>query len=117
MFSLFAQAVGNNKGDAAAVAGGSLACMAVMGLFYLALIVFVMVCWWKIFERTGHGGAMSLLLLVPFVNFYMLYMLAFKPWPAYEGTGSRRSRAESEEDDEDDEDRRPRRRRDADDRE
>ncbi len=113
MLSLFAQAAGNNNVDPAAVAGGSLACMAGFGLLYLAIIVFVFVCWWRIFERTGHGGAMSLLLLVPFVNFYMLYMLAFKPWPAFEGGSRRRSRAEEEDDDED---RRPRRRRrDADD--
>jgi hypothetical protein len=116
MLSLFAQAAGNNNNvDPAAVAGGSFACMAGFGLLYLALIVFVFVCWWKIFERTGHGGAMSLLLLVPFVNLYILYMLAFKPWPAFEGQSKRRSRAEDEEDE--DEDRRPRRRRDVGDRE
>ena len=114
MFSLFAQmGGGNNNADAAAAAGTSLACMAVLGLLYLAVIVFVMICWWKVFERAGFGGAMSLLFLVPIANFYALYVLAYKPWPAFEGQSKRRSRAEYEEDDE--EERRPRRRRDTDD--
>ena len=44
-------------------------------------LVFV-VSWWKIFAKAGFPGALSLLMLVPLVNFVMFLVVAFAPWPA-----------------------------------
>lgn len=40
---------------------------------------------WKIFQRAGYSGAMSLLLILPIVNFIVLFWLAFSDWPALRG--------------------------------
>jgi hypothetical protein len=45
------------------------------------LLVLMIIVWWKIFEKTGYGGAMSLLMLLPIVNIVMLLVLAFGEWP------------------------------------
>jgi hypothetical protein len=44
-------------------------------------IVLVVVPYWHIFRKAGFGPALSLLMLVPLVNFAMLYYLAFTEWP------------------------------------
>jgi len=40
---------------------------------------------WKIFQRAGYSGALSLLLIVPIVNFIVLFWLALSEWPALRG--------------------------------
>lgn len=48
------------------------------GLLMLALQIF---CWWKIFNKIGSSGALSLLLLVPFGKLIVLLIAAFGKWP------------------------------------
>jgi uncharacterized membrane protein YhaH (DUF805 family) len=50
-------------------------------LFLVIVIVLLLVPYWKIFPRAGWSSWMSLLMLVPVVNFILLYVLAFKKWP------------------------------------
>ncbi len=38
--------------------------------------------YWKIFERSGWHPALSLLMVVPFVNLILLWVVAFKKWPS-----------------------------------
>ena len=47
-------------------------------LIYVAVWV---VPFWKIFPRAGWSSALSLLMLVPLLNFVLLWVLAFKRWP------------------------------------
>ena len=49
--------------------------------FIAFVLVFMITIWWRIFDKTGHGGAMSLLMLLPIINFIMLLVLAFGEWP------------------------------------
>ena len=50
-------------------------------LIMLAFVVFGIFIWWKIFAKTGQSGALSLLMLIPVVNFIMILILAFSEWP------------------------------------
>ena len=56
-----------------------------IGLPELLIMAFVscVVVWpfWKIFSKTGLPGFMSIVMLVPIVNFAMLFFLAFSDWP------------------------------------
>jgi hypothetical protein len=45
------------------------------------VLILMIVVWWRIFDKTGHGGAMSLLMLLPIINIIMLLVLAFGEWP------------------------------------
>lgn len=51
-------------------------------LIVLALLI---VPYWKLWSRTGHSGAWSLLMVVPVVNLISVWVLAFKEWPALRG--------------------------------
>lgn len=48
----------------------------------LIILVLAVIPYWKIWARTGHSGAWSLLMLVPLANLISLWVLAFKKWPA-----------------------------------
>ena len=48
----------------------------------LALLVFVVVCWWKVFSKAGYSGALALLMFIPFGELIMLCIMAFGKWPA-----------------------------------
>lgn len=50
-------------------------------LLMFVMIALVIVPFWKLWQRTGHSGAISLLMVVPVLNVVMLYVLAFKKWP------------------------------------
>ncbi len=50
--------------------------------FCLFVLVAPIVPYWKIFEKAGFEPALSLLMLVPLVNFGLLFFLAFAEWPA-----------------------------------
>lgn len=70
------------KGLIAAMAGMWLLMMAVG----LAMIAFVVYCYWRIFTKTGHGGAYAFLMFIPgFGPLIVLLMLAFGEWPALRG--------------------------------
>jgi len=47
----------------------------------VAVLALVITIWWQIWAKTGYGGAMSLLMLLPIVNLIMLLVLAFSEWP------------------------------------
>ena len=49
---------------------------AVIGLLYLALIVFVIAGFWKVFVKAGHPGWAA---IVPIYNIYILLKIAGKP--------------------------------------
>ncbi|MEX1198279.1 MAG: hypothetical protein WEB57_10520 [Pseudohongiellaceae bacterium] len=51
-------------------------------LLLVALLVIVPV--WRICQRAGYSGWLSLLAIVPLLNLGLLYFLAFGPWPALE---------------------------------
>jgi uncharacterized RDD family membrane protein YckC len=49
----------------------------------LAIFVFLplfVIPYWKIFSKAGFAGALSLLMIVPFVNLIVLYVVAFSGW-------------------------------------
>lgn len=48
----------------------------------LAILALAVIPYWKIWSRTGHSGAWSLLMIVPVANLVSLWVLAFKQWPA-----------------------------------
>jgi len=61
--------------------------LAVVGVICLVLgtvyLVVALICWWKIFSKAGHSGAMGLLILIPVIGeLIMLLILAFGKWPA-----------------------------------
>ncbi len=79
----------NNNGNPA-----GLLCMLVV---VVAIVAVVITIWWKIWDKTGYGGALSLLMLIPFVNFIMLQGPGVRRLagpaggaPAAEGTGGAR---------------------------
>ena len=64
---------------AAAIAGLGI----VFFLFSLAIAIFFVYVWWRIFSKAGYSGAMSLLLLVPIANLVVILILSFGEWPIY----------------------------------
>src|SRR5436309_4292329 len=55
----------------------------IMLLIGLAVIVFSVVIYWKIFSKAGYSGALGLLMFVPIANIIVLCILAFGNWPIY----------------------------------
>lgn len=51
-------------------------------LWMLVLAVIIVVPFWRISQRVGYSGWLSLLMLVPLVNLAYVYFLAFAPWPS-----------------------------------
>ena len=60
-------------------------CMGMPGAIEILLILFmtliVVFPFWRIFSKAGFHGALSLLMLIPFVGIIMLFFLAFAKWP------------------------------------
>jgi hypothetical protein len=48
----------------------------------IIILPIVLVPFWRIVKRTGHGGWWSLLAFIPFGNLIGLWLLAFVRWPA-----------------------------------
>jgi hypothetical protein len=42
--------------------------------------VVLVIPFWQIFKKAGKSPALSLLMLIPFVNLIVLYVLAFSRW-------------------------------------
>lgn len=49
-------------------------------LKYLIISVFVIIPFWKIFEKAGFHPALRLLAVVPVANLVILYYLGFTKW-------------------------------------
>jgi dolichol kinase len=45
-------------------------------------IIFLLIPYWRIFEKAGFSPAFSLLMILPIVNLVMIYYLAFAEWPS-----------------------------------
>jgi len=71
---------GSSSGALAAVFGGAIL---VYLLIMIALIVFSVIVYWKIFSKAGYSGALGLLMFVPIANIVVLCVLAFGEWPIY----------------------------------
>jgi hypothetical protein len=56
------------------------AMMAIFPLLALIFVVLMMIPYWMIWKKAGFSPWLSLLMLVPLVNFIMLYVLAFAEW-------------------------------------
>ncbi len=73
------------RNDEAAAAAAGLMGLGCMGFIFFALVlmIFPVFCFWRIFTKAGHNGAMALLCLVPGVGMIIvLCILAFGDWPA-----------------------------------
>ena len=67
----------------AALAGLAAAGCMVWLFIVLAMVIFPIFCFWKIFTKAGYSGAMALLCLVPGIGMIIvLCILAFGTWPA-----------------------------------
>ncbi|MBP7000649.1 hypothetical protein [Amaricoccus sp.] len=55
----------------------------------LVILALAVIPYWKIWRRTGHSGAWSLLMIIPVANLISLWVLAFKDWPALRDGGRR----------------------------
>lgn len=63
-----------------------------LGVILALIVVGVMVfAFWKIIEKTGHHGALSLLMLIPFVNVGIIVWLALTEWPVHKELASWRT--------------------------
>ena len=60
-------------------------CMVMPGPIEVLLVLFMALIiifpFWKIFSKAGFHGALSLLMLIPFVGIIMIFFLAFAKWP------------------------------------
>ncbi|WP_293609568.1 hypothetical protein [Ponticaulis sp.] len=52
-----------------------------VAVVYLLVIIFAVVCWWRIWSKAGFSGVWALLMFVPFVNIASFIYLAFAEWP------------------------------------
>jgi hypothetical protein len=66
----------------AALAGLAAAGCMVWLVVVLAMIIFPIFCFWRIFAKAGYNGAMALLCLIPGIGMIIvLCILAFSTWP------------------------------------
>ncbi|WP_372748643.1 hypothetical protein [Litorivivens sp.] len=56
-----------------------------INLGILLTLLLIVVPFWKICEKAGYSGWLSLLLLIPLVNIGFLFFLAFSDWPRDRG--------------------------------
>jgi hypothetical protein len=57
------------------------------------ILLFLFVPFWQIFKKAGYPPALSLLLLIPYVNLVVLLWFSFSDWPVLKEL--RRSRGEN----------------------
>lgn len=73
------------RGNEAALAGLAAAGCMIWIVVLLAMVIFPIFCFWRIFTKAGYNGAMALLCLVPGIGMIIvLCILAFGTWPAGE---------------------------------
>ncbi|MGR4064279.1 MAG: hypothetical protein ACLQPV_02390 [Vulcanimicrobiaceae bacterium] len=68
----------NNLAGVPALAGGMVFVIIAVGIAFYALIIWL---YWRILERAGFSGALSLLNIVPLGTLVILLILAFGQWP------------------------------------
>lgn len=57
--------------------------MHMFGSVWMILIgILLVIPFWRLCQRLGFPGALSLLVLVPLANIFLIYFLAFSRWPA-----------------------------------
>jgi len=59
----------------------------------LGCVVLVFYPFWRIVEKAGYPGVMSLLFFVPVVNFVFLWVAALNEWPIEQQLRELRARA------------------------
>lgn len=66
--------------------------MAVILIVTLVIVAFSIFCWWKIFSKAGHNGALSLVFLAgiipligPLICLGLFIWFTFSDWPALKG--------------------------------
>ena len=64
----------------------------ISAIISLALIVFAVIIYWKIFSKAGYSGAMGLLMFVPIANIVAICILAFGNWPIHQELNALRQR-------------------------
>jgi mannose/fructose/N-acetylgalactosamine-specific phosphotransferase system component IIC len=67
--------------DSTAVTAAIAAYGLFVGIFILVIFVLQLVICWRIASKAGYSGVMSLLMLVPFINFIIILIFAFAEWP------------------------------------
>ncbi len=60
----------------------------IIALVMVPFLISVIIPLWRIYQRTGQSGAMSLLQWIPVVNVVMPYVLAFGQWPIDQERGN-----------------------------
>ena len=55
--------------------------LVIIFIIAIGLVIVGIIPYWKIYQRIGQSGALSLLQLIPLVNLIMLYILAYGDWP------------------------------------
>ena len=53
----------------------------VVALIALAVFVFMIFCYWRIFSKAGYPGVLALLMFVPLANLILIIWFAFAQWP------------------------------------
>jgi hypothetical protein len=56
------------------------AMMAIFPIIALVFVALVLIPYWMIWKKAGFSPWLSLLMIVPLINFIMLYVLAFAEW-------------------------------------
>jgi hypothetical protein len=67
--------------DPSAAMAATVGMFAVFGIIAFIAVVASAVLHWRIAAKAGYPGAMSLLLLIPGVNFVVYILFAFSEWP------------------------------------
>ncbi|MFL5667294.1 MAG: hypothetical protein ACJ8BW_38995 [Ktedonobacteraceae bacterium] len=73
----------NDNSGSGALAAFTGATILISLLITVAVIVFSVIIYWKIFSKAGYSGALGLLMFVPIANIVVLCILAFGEWPIY----------------------------------
>jgi hypothetical protein len=75
-------------GDPSAMMAAMGPYMAVFALIGIAILVFFIFLWWKIFSKAGYSGALSLIFLLgiipiagPIICLILIIWFAFADWP------------------------------------
>lgn len=50
-------------------------------IFAIVIFAAIVAIWWKIFQKSGHPPALSILMVVPLANLVLLLYFAFSEWP------------------------------------
>jgi hypothetical protein len=71
----------NDNSSGAAAAGMIAGFALVYGVVILAILAFTVWVYWRIFQKAGYNGALSLINLIPGGALVTMCILAFGRWP------------------------------------